>query len=441
MQNYDVDNVILVQADRWGTLGKALRALPGRGGISRWLGEKAVSTYKDKMNVLREVDDKIYDWTTDLDDILKKIKKAFKSRRIIDVAILFAQIDKRLRQVEEEGKNIENLYESELEDFEDKYEEDLDLLKEWYEQYGGGKTSTAGWLEDLGRKYVSRRMERATTKERNIAIQNLIGMTSSVIANVQTLVDELGDHRNAGKIGEYLSTLKKIEVEQQKFQSGTGTKPGFKDVYEAYLKGPVEEVLEKNQTQIDALRKKKEEEAAEKAEESSTTQPMPEVEGVPPTVDDPDVPPVQEEPPPAPEPQTTETIPEEPAQPKESPIPLTRQKQEEAPIPLTRQKQEPQEPQETLVSEEAEEGGGEEEEESGGTVQHFVGPGGVDLEGIRRGSHAEFIDKLTKCAEKNDPQELVKMLLSYANELDDAGNVEDSLKLMTIAEGVIYGDK
>lgn len=252
MENRDFENIIIVNAQRWGTLGKWWKEkVPGGGALKRWVGEKFVPDYQNKMEALREVDDNIYNWTQELDGILKEIKTAFKSRRIIDVAILFANIDGNLRKIEQEGEKLEDLYESGLEDFEDEYVGNLEILKRYHE--GQGKTAQAGFWEDIGRKFVSRRMERETTKKRNIAIKKLIADTETVIGKVKSFVKSLAEHRKSGYIGNYVSVLKKIEKAQQEFQKE------FNTVYETHLREPVEEILQKEENQrIIAEQRKKE---------------------------------------------------------------------------------------------------------------------------------------------------------------------------------------
>ena len=211
----------------------------------RMVGETFRSDYKSKMEALRETDDKIREWSEDLNKIVKKMRKANNSNRIMDVAILLSELNNRLKSIEGESNKLEKLNETGLKELEDSllenessYEEDLDidLLK------GLESHAQFEWLKNWKKKWDTATLEKKYRKERRMAINKLIDTANSAVQNVQKMLKDLSKQRKAGDIDKYIKTLSNISKEQNKF------KTNFVPVYNTYLKPVVEKTLNVKKT-------------------------------------------------------------------------------------------------------------------------------------------------------------------------------------------------
>jgi hypothetical protein len=202
--------------------------------IPRMLSEWMSSGYKEKMTRLRDVDDSIREWAKMLKSTVRELKIAFRAGRIIDVAILFGQLNRRIKSLVEAGEDVKNLYEEALSEFEGEHElYDFDVLKEF------DKKEAAGFLGDLARKYIGSKFYGREIRERNMAVRRLIAKAEHVYKTIESYLDEMHSAKARGDIGRYVDMLKNISDKQKEFETS------FIPVYDKYLRKSVDRIMAK----------------------------------------------------------------------------------------------------------------------------------------------------------------------------------------------------
>lgn len=202
----------------------------------RMFGEGMISGYKEKMEKLREVDDRIYDWLKDLDKIAKQMRKAAKAARYVDVAILLAQINKRLQEVKAAGKEVKTWTDEEVLPFELEHKEELPSEKLFADDEDI-LTAEAG-LTDLKRKWVARRLETEMRRQRKLAIKDLLEKTEKIVDFAQGHMSALSKARASGDIASYIRILNDISKAQTEFQNQ------FMPIYRKHLEPLVQKAME-----------------------------------------------------------------------------------------------------------------------------------------------------------------------------------------------------
>lgn len=229
---------------------------------TRMFGEGLIGDYAKKMDTLRDVDDRIHEWTKDLGQLTREMRQALRGNRFIDVAILLGQLNKKLKNVHEAGKDVKKIEESALKDFERKH--DLDIPDDILGTENSGLTTEAGFLSDLKRKWIAKKFENAHKQKRKLALNSLVDRAERLAKSVKSHVNNLGTARAAGDIGRYVDYLKQISLEQKEFQSM------FVPIYNLYLKPVVDEAIRDREAQKleqeEFLKKNKSEEDARLAE-------------------------------------------------------------------------------------------------------------------------------------------------------------------------------
>ena len=202
-------------------------------------GEALIPEYANKMDVLRNADDEIANWINDLDGLVTSAKKALDQSRLMDVAIYLGRINKRFKSIQEAGKNVEEVQKQSLKEFDTESKElsSEDAILEVND--GQNKVAFLGdWYQDWKRRFFSDRLlDDKFRLERNRAIKAIIVKATQIVAQVKNLSKQLGHARDLGKIGMYISILKKISNLQIQFYKE------YKPVYNEYLKEMVEEVI------------------------------------------------------------------------------------------------------------------------------------------------------------------------------------------------------
>lgn len=197
----------------------------------RWMGESLISDYAEKMEILREVDDNIAEWTEDLDSIVSQMKKALATSRLVDLAILLNKLNTKLKSVLIEGKKVEDVAEKALREYESEHE--LEIPE--------GLATQAGIWDDFKRKWFQSRLELKNRKERNKALKEIINDADKTVKAVKLILSNMTSARVAGQIGKYIDEMKKIEKLQSNFQTKA------LNIYNKYLNSFVEEALNKKQ--------------------------------------------------------------------------------------------------------------------------------------------------------------------------------------------------
>lgn len=271
------DDIIIVTAAGAGTW---LRERFTPKGIQRWLTESAVSEYAHKMDILREVDDRIYEWAKDLSVYIDLMEKAYESNRLADLASLGVSIKRTLKGISSEISKVEKLVgiseESEKEFLRQRQPEipfttklktrfyeptdRFDLSREEIAREMQNRASSkedqllkeAGvfdFLDDWTRSWVAKKLRTEKGKQRDRALKSFFRTSKLIINNLKRVTDNLHKLRAQGEIGSYLDSLKKVERLQKDFLYGSGkessdkTEEGFYYVYDTYLKDIIEDSI------------------------------------------------------------------------------------------------------------------------------------------------------------------------------------------------------
>jgi len=249
--DYNDDIILIMAKQEDGEVGWYKEAIGG-GRIRRWVTERFSPKFRDSMTQLRKIDENLRDWVGDLKGDVKKIRKAFKSKRIIDVAILMSQLNAKLNTANQYAQEAQALQESQIEDFEKKNIEDLLLLKDWHERQT--KTATAGWFTDLARKYMSWRLTTAERKRRNEKIKKVMDLADVIAQNTKRYLGLMKENLNKGDINEYIRLARLLGAQQSKFEQE------FADLYNTYFAQTVQEMLDEEREKIEEERARREEE-------------------------------------------------------------------------------------------------------------------------------------------------------------------------------------
>jgi hypothetical protein len=211
-------------------------------GWTRGIGEGLIGDYKEKMEVLRYVDDRIYEWMDDIDDRYKAMQAALKGNRLVDLALLLADFNGKLKQVNSAGKEIEQLSQEALTEFDigDENTYANQFTPEQMEQAfkaDDGIISEAGYISDLKRKWVAKKLQDKARKDRSLALNRFLANLKVLIGRVKISLDKMSQFRASGDIGKYTDQLRVIEKEQKNFESQ------FFPIYKTYLKPLVDRVI------------------------------------------------------------------------------------------------------------------------------------------------------------------------------------------------------
>lgn len=216
-----MDEIIIITA---GKKSKWVKERFTPGGIARWLGEGIFGDYKEKMNLLREVDDRIQAWVDDIETIEDKLDQAFKADRILQIGLLLRQLDIRLKKIVSEGGKVKKVVEESLV----RHESQLGSVH-LPSDLGVEVMKEAGIWDNLKRKWLSNRLEdHDGRKERKLALQTLIKEIHLMAETLRTVLKDMETARVKGKIGGWINGLKKIEDQQKYFVSKY---TGLRDTY------------------------------------------------------------------------------------------------------------------------------------------------------------------------------------------------------------------
>ena len=393
-ENYEIV-VITADGENWKKEKVAVA------GIRRMLSEWMSSGYKEKMTRLRDVDESIREWAKILKSTVRELKIAFRAGRIIDVAILFGQLNRRIKSLVEAGEDVKNLYEEALSEFEGEHElSDFDVLKEF------DKKEAAGFIGDLARKYIGSKFYGKEIRERNMAVRRLIAKAEHVYKTIETYLDEMRSAKNRGDIGRYVDMLKNISDKQKEFETS------FVPVYDKYLRKSVDRIMAKQKEEV-----KGPEAAVEKTVPMEAVMPEGGVVGN-----------KAEEVPFMPAPETSLA----PTMQREGP-PFTEKPEvgieSSPPTPATKPPRQP----EPLSEEGAPDTEANPEDEPAPPTMRSRSFTGVEMDEITKEAHETFIKGL---ASFDDPRKMALAILKYAELIED-DDLETSFRLMAIAEGII----
>ena len=430
---------------------------------TRWIGEGLIGDYKEKMEVLRYVDDQIYEWMDDIDDRYKAMQAALKGNRLVDLALLLADFNGKLKQVNRAGKEIEQLSQEALTEFDVGEKDEFGNQTGYSSQFtpeqieeafkaDDGIVSEAGYISDLKRKWVAKKLQDEARKNRSAALNKFLANLKVLIGRVKISLDKMSQFRSAGDIGKYTDQLRVIEKEQKNFEGQ------FFPIYNKYLKPLVDRVIAQEKArnkENDELLAEQEPTNEESEEIQRTTipgEPIPEALKAGPPPLPPEVPNLEQEdidqsiieneaksdfeekPKKTPKEKAPKSIPplavseeapkldrrviRSPAdlkvEPEETPKPAKPSKKKKPqPIPEAQE----QKPAETKP---------EEPKKESSSVEIA----------IQKRANANFIHELAKASSTDNPMLIVRMILKYAEDIEDS-QPENSIALTELAEQIL----
>jgi len=430
-------------------------------GWTRGIGEGLIGDYKEKMEVLRYVDDRIYEWMDDIDDRYKAMQAALKGNRLVDLALLLADFNGLLKQVNSAGKEIEQLSEEALTEF------DLGEKDEFGNQTGysskftpeqmeqgfkadDGIISEAGYISDLKRKWVAKKLQDKARKDRSVALNKFLANLKVLIGRIKISLDKMSQFRAAGDIGKYTDQLRVIEKEQKNFEGQ------FFPIYNKYLKSLVDRVIAQEKA-----RNKENEELV--SEQETANQEQPQNSGPPPLP--PEIPNLEEE-------DIDQSLFENSAEtvmPEEKQKRTSKEKKEKAPpsipplsVPIEEPpvldrrvirspadlKVEPEEPQKPAQPKTSRKKKIQPTQQPASETQPQITsipeqkPEEPKKESslveiaIQKKANANFIHELAKASSADDPMLIVRMILKYAEDIEDS-QPENSIALIELAEQIL----
>lgn len=387
------------------------------GGWGRMLGEGLVGGYKEKMQALRSVDDRVSLWLGDIHGLVKQMRSAASSNRLVDVAILLHNLNNKFNQVKEVSGELKNLEKADTEPFDMEhkgYLPDGDLL-----QAEDGLSSEAGVWSDFKRRWVAKHMETEERRKRKMAIDTLVNQASTLADNVDGFLSQMSKARAAGNIGDYISILDKLSKEQFKFRAQ------FMPIYNRYLAPIVEKVKSERkaaeeENKLIAEKKKQELLQNNKEQEANPTQSAPSILSVHPTT--PSVPELQ-----LPELQPNVNTLHSPSAPTSVPLsgPGTTKDSNPPTIPDS-------------VSDTIKDSKNPAEDDSEGGPSTLASPKAANVveQAVIKHAHLSFVGELIKASKNDDPYLLSAMLIKYAEKIEDI-DLEQSMSLLAIAEGIL----
>ncbi len=211
---------------------------------ARYFGEGIIPEYGEKMRVLRQVDNRIAYWLNDLDSYVKKMEQALNSNNLLSLVGFLAEINHKLKNAINDGKEVEELGQEALNKFDEESGYLPFLSDELEERLASSQDQLAkvswDWLDRKKREWVANKFENKERKKRDFALRKLVDLTRQLVAEVQIQLRILGRARASGEIGVYIAGLKKISDLQKRFHKQ------FMPIYHEYLAPIVNRINERN---------------------------------------------------------------------------------------------------------------------------------------------------------------------------------------------------
>lgn len=210
---------------------------------TRRMGEGLIGDYETKMEKLRKVDERIRQWTADFDGWISNVntsmKSALKSNRFIDLAILLADFNNKLKKISTAGRELKDLEESSFDEFDQGTHGYID--PSLFNDADDALLSQAGIFDDWRRHWVAKKLETKKRIERRIALERVVSLAKIIVNKVNGYLDDMAKYRAFGDLGKYIDTIAKISKEQIIFEKT------WKQVYKNYFQEMVEKELAKQE--------------------------------------------------------------------------------------------------------------------------------------------------------------------------------------------------
>jgi hypothetical protein len=202
--------IIVTSGKRWNKFKEWGLFHPVRG-----IGEGLIPEYKEKMEILRDVDDKLNLWVEGLENAIKDMRKAFQSKSFKDLFIVSYHINKNLENINRSVKRVNTLSEKALEEFSlpkenGLTEEDIAKYNSDYSEVDDLLRSTAGVLDFLERKkreWVANKLKTQKYNAIIIKIKSFLEESEKIIKQLKSTLEEAGEYRRSGDIGKYLDKM------------------------------------------------------------------------------------------------------------------------------------------------------------------------------------------------------------------------------------------
>lgn len=210
MSDHFPELIIVTSGKRWNKFKEWGLFHPVRG-----IGEGLIPEYKEKMEILRDVDDKLNLWVEGLENAVKDMQKAFQAKSFKDLYIVSYHINKNLENINRSVKRVNTLSEKALEEFSlpqkgGLTDEDIAKYHSDYSEVDDLLRSTAGVLDFLERKkreWVANKLKTKTYNEMIIKIKSFLEESKSIVQQLKSTLKEAGSYRRSGDIGQYLDKM------------------------------------------------------------------------------------------------------------------------------------------------------------------------------------------------------------------------------------------
>lgn len=366
--------------------------------------ESVSELYKNQMDIIRTTDNANRELVNVMKSDLKNARRAFRDRRLLDVSHWLGQFNTKMRLI---IGSIDKFKELKSDEFDDFYTHTSDTTDPYFNYLDSDLKEAVGKVDDMfktaglldvfksDREKASRLLEKMYQKQlkkRLDDINVLLNKADGVLGRVVEEMAALDTARAEGNVNEYIKHLTKISGYHKTFEDK------LREVYTnhfqplaAKLKTKEESEEAEVQKQLIDLEKKRQE-----SREQLGVQPEIKKE-VPMTVPDLEVP-----------------------EPKVVPVENPEQKifdaefEEEEPVIVTSPN--------TIMTNMLPAKDESKEQKAAKLI----------LKNIKKLSKEEFYNELVKAS--NDPFIMSAMIAKYSQELEDDGDIETGLKLLSIAE-------
>jgi hypothetical protein len=406
----------------------------------RRLDEWTDALYKEQMDAVRTAFIELKTWVKELDALVKQLKRDFKAKRILQVTAVLYDINILLNKINENPdiKNLHELREKALQEIErtaSLSNKDIEIMKAL--GFNHDMQKTAGWWSDWTRRRIYDKMVEKKRRERDRSINSIIVKLDRTVSSIKETLSLMKVDRNKGEIGSFIDNLNKISLKQKEFQKE------YSNIMSTVLKDQAKEINEMMQeathgkipsgSGIDETRDLVEQQTQmlpqgaqglpgtqvlpqEGAQVLPGTQMLPQDQFTEVSPDDVDLELLSQQ-----GQEKLEGFKSEPQLPSNMPEPkISPSSQPAQELPMV--------PPIAGLTQKLEEGTQKLEEPAPQTTRS---PGVLAQEKV----NASFLSILTKLAEEKNYTAMVKEILKKSQELDDLGQVETSLKLLSIIDG------
>ncbi len=228
----DFSDKLYSEAQSYG-FGNQLKEKLTPSGWKRMLGEGLSSSFKERMELLREADKAMREEAGSLKGNLKNVNNAFKENRFVDVAHWVAEIDQTVQKLSSYSKAVTDLEDADLHEYYTRTQ-DADIFKDYFGKKAEIKIviKKQADLSDFFNKMLGNSFEKTywkRIKERKLGVQSLVKQTERIVNTVLVSLKKMGDARATGNIGGWIAEVERISKASVQFHEY------FKTIYEKHI--------------------------------------------------------------------------------------------------------------------------------------------------------------------------------------------------------------